>query len=265
MIISQYFVGFVLYSFLGWIYECLYCMFKTGTWENRGVLFGPYCPIYGIAVTIAQFVFHSGVLPTDGDTNPIEIFLVCAIGSAIIEYITSYVLERKYHARWWDYSNIPLNLNGRIALPISCCFGLAGIVVVNYILPYFMSLVPKGDSWVYELVSLGLMAVVATDFGMTVATLSSVVDKINGISDQFGDRIQWAYDRAGESKDELAMQLDNYAEYVKMRVQDTAENLGIKEIKILHRMRYTRDEVSFAARQLEKLAKRKRERKDKRK
>jgi uncharacterized membrane protein len=230
-------------------------MFQSGEWENRGFLFGPYCPIYGVAVMIAQFVFHSGVLPTDGDTNPLEIFLVCAIGSAIIEYITSYVLERKYHARWWDYSNIPLNINGRIAIPISCCFGLAGIVVVNYILPFFTSLGPRGDSWIYELVALGLMAIVATDLGMTLATLSSVVEKISSISDQFGDRIQWAYDRAGESKDELAMQLDNYAEYVKMRVQETAEHLGRKEIKIMHRMHYTRDEASFAARQLEKLAK----------
>lgn len=263
MVISQYFIGFVLFSFIGWAYECMYCMFKTGTWENRGFLFGPYCPIYGIAVMLAYFVFRSGVMPTSGDTNPLEIFLVCMFGSAIIEYVTSYVLEKKYHARWWDYSDIPLNVHGRIALPISICFGLAGIVIVTYILPLFDGVTTGGDSLWLELLSLALMAVVATDFGMTIATLSSVVDKLTGVEEEFGDRIQWAYDRASESKDKLQLQMDNYAEYVKMKVSQTAETLGGKEIGILHRMNYTKDEMSYTARKLETIAKDLRNRKKK--
>lgn len=255
MIISQYFVGFVFFSFLGWIYECTYCMLNTGTWENRGFLFGPYCPIYGIGVMSAFFIFHSGVLPTSGDTNPIEIFLVCMIGSAIIEYLTSYILEKKYHARWWDYSNVPLNIHGRIALPISIAFGLAGVVIVRYVLPLFKGFGTSEPSLWMELLSLALMAVVATDFGMTLATLSSIVDKITDVEEQFGDRVQWAYDRASESKDELQIQLDNYAEYVKMKVSQAAGSLGGKEINILHRMRYTKDEVEYTAHKMENLGK----------
>lgn len=266
MVISQYFVGFVLFSVIGWLYECTYCMFKSGKWENRGFLFGPYCPIYGISVMLAYFIFRSGVLPTSGDTNLLEIFLVCMIGSAIIEYITSYVLEKKYHARWWDYSNLPLNVNGRIALPISICFGLAGIVVVLYILPLFDGVTGSGDSLWWELLSLVLMALLATDFGMTISTLSTVVDKLNSMEEQFGDRVQWAYDRMSESRDELQLQMDNYAEYVKMKMSQTAESLGAKEIGILHRMNYTKDEVSYTADKLEAIARSRREkRKEKKK
>lgn len=255
MIISQYFVGFVFFSFLGWIYECIYCMLRTGNWENRGFLFGPYCPIYGVGVMSAYFVFHSGVLPTSGESNPIEIFFICMIGSAIIEYLTSYILEKKYHARWWDYSDIPLNIHGRIALPISCAFGLAGVAIVKYILPLFKGIGSTAPSLWMELLSLALMALVATDFGMTLATLSTIVDKITDVEEQFGDRVQWAYDRASEGKDELQIQLDNYAEYVKMKVSQSAATLGFKELNILHRMRYTKDEVEYTAHKMENLGK----------
>ena len=59
-----------------------------------------------------------------------QVFLVSMVGSAILEYATSWTLERLFHARWWDYSNMPLNLNGRISVPSSVFFGLGGLLVV---------------------------------------------------------------------------------------------------------------------------------------
>ena len=181
MIISQYIVGFVIFSFFGWVWESFYCMMNTGKWENRGFLFGPYCPIYGLAVMIAYFIFTAGLFPVTTSSSPLTVFLICMFGSAIIEYITSYILEKKYHARWWDYSKLPFNIKGRIALPISIAFGLAGIVVVRYLLPLLQSYKPHGPSLVIEGLSLFFVFIMSTDFGITLASLSEITNRLNEV------------------------------------------------------------------------------------
>ena len=86
MFISVYFIDFVVFSFIGWIYECTYCTCKTKHWQNRGFLFGPVCPIYGSGAVAAMMVF--GLLPQfSAENTPIwEVFLVCAAGSAVLEF-----------------------------------------------------------------------------------------------------------------------------------------------------------------------------------
>ena len=98
--ICQYVVLFTVYSFFGWIFECTYCTFKTNRWENRGFLFGPIIPIYGFGAIAASIVF--GLIPQvkTAGLNLWQIFLVCAVGSAILEYITSFLLEKIFHAVW---------------------------------------------------------------------------------------------------------------------------------------------------------------------
>ena len=64
------------------------------------------------------------------------IFIICVIGSAIAEFATRWVLEKRFNARWWDYSNMPLNIQGRICVPVSICFGLAGVLIVRLLIPF---------------------------------------------------------------------------------------------------------------------------------
>ena len=140
MIIAAYFVNFIVFSFMGWVWETVYCTFKTKHWQNRGFLYGPVCPIYGTAAVTALIVFNFVPVLNTGSLASWKIFLICAAGSAVIEYTTSYVLEKIFHAVWWDYSKVPLNVNGRICLPATCGFGLAGIVIVRYLFPFIRSL-----------------------------------------------------------------------------------------------------------------------------
>ena len=114
MIIAAYFVNFIVFSFMGWVWETVYCTFKTKHWQNRGFLYGP---IYGTAAVTAMIVFNFVPVLNTGSLASWKIFLICAAGSAVIEYATSYVLEKIFHAVWWDYSTVPLNINGRICLP----------------------------------------------------------------------------------------------------------------------------------------------------
>ena len=121
MWLSRYICLFFIYSFMGWIYETLYCTIKNGKWENRGFLFGPACPIYGtgaVAISVIMKVtIGNGIV-----LSLWQIFLIAFIGSAGLEYITSWGLEKLFHAAWWDYSDFPLNLHGRISLFTSLGF-----------------------------------------------------------------------------------------------------------------------------------------------
>lgn len=121
---------------MGWIYESIYCTIRAKKWENRGFLYGPLCPIYGaggVAITaIADFIS----VHTDATFTWWQIFLVAFFGSIVLEYGTSWALEKLFHAYWWDYSSMPLNINGRVCFPYSVGFGVAGLIVVYFIAPF---------------------------------------------------------------------------------------------------------------------------------
>ncbi|MBM6687167.1 putative ABC transporter permease, partial [Faecalicatena contorta] len=77
--------------------------------------------------------------------HPVLLFLVSALGASVLEYATSWAMERLFHARWWDYTDFRFNLNGRICLLGAVVFGLGGVVIVRVIQPqveYWTGLMP---------------------------------------------------------------------------------------------------------------------------
>lgn len=122
--IEIYFLLFISYAFLGWCMEvtCKFIQYKK--FINRGFLIGPYCPIYGwgaLAITILLKRYME---------DPLVLFVMSTIICSIIEYLTSYFMEKKYHARWWDYSNKNFNINGRICLETLIPFGILGVAIM---------------------------------------------------------------------------------------------------------------------------------------
>ena len=105
MWISKYFVYFVIFSVMGWIYESAFCTIKTGKWQNRGFLYGPLCPIYGVGAASITFIVDEAEAHGLSEPAGWQIFLVAFFGSIVLEYVTSYVLEKLFHAYWWDYSD----------------------------------------------------------------------------------------------------------------------------------------------------------------
>ena len=106
-----------IYSFLGWCAEVVFAACRRGIFVNRGFLNGPVCPIYGFGCVAGYFTYNaieSGALP---ELIVWQIFLVGFVVSMILEYPTSWALEKLFNARWWDYSNVPLNINGRTSVP----------------------------------------------------------------------------------------------------------------------------------------------------
>lgn len=187
--ISKYFVEFIAISFLGWIWETIYCTLFNKKWERRGFLFGPVCPIYGVGA-ISAFILIDILKALNMPPLSWQLVLVIGFfGSAVLEYSTSLILEKLFHAYWWDYSNMPLNINGRICLPASIGFALAGLAVVFVIYPFFEYLSSFINPFFFEIAAFILLIILTIDVTLTVSSLIDIQKKIKAIDDNINLRM----------------------------------------------------------------------------
>lgn len=125
-----YYIWFFLFlSFLGWLWEVLLYLVTEHRFVNRGVLFGPWLPIYGAGGLFLYFLLSRL------KKHPVRIFLLAALLCSGLEYFCSWFLERLWNIRWWDYSGYFGNLNGRICLLSALLFGVAALALVYLLLP----------------------------------------------------------------------------------------------------------------------------------
>ena len=185
---------------MGWIYESIYCTIRAKKWENRGFLYGPLCPIYGaggVAITaIADFISAH----TDATFTWWQIFLVAFLGSIVLEYGTSWALEKLFHAYWWDYSSMPLNINGRVCFPYSVGFGVAGLIVVYFIAPFTKFITGWMSPIWYEFFSLLLMGFLAVDTAITVSALTDFSRTIVNLQNNFNTYMDEVVEEVKERK-----------------------------------------------------------------
>lgn len=187
MWISRYFTQFILFSFLGWVWETIYCTVKNGKWANRGFLFGPICPIYGVGATIGVAVVDILSIFNLPMLKWWQVFIFSFFASMVLEYFTSWALEKLFHAYWWDYSNVPLNIKGRVSVPTSCGFGLAGLLVVYVLAPICADISKIVPEIAFELLALILAILFAIDMTLTVSTLTNFDKRVNEIDSAIND------------------------------------------------------------------------------
>lgn len=138
--IEKYIAIFFVYSFLGWGMESVRLSIKNKKFINRGFLIGPYCPIYGVGVLLITIL-----LQKYKDDIWITFFMSLLI-CGTLEYLTSYVMEKLFKARWWDYSQRKFNINGRICLETLIPFGIGGTFIVfvsNPFLLKYINMIPN--------------------------------------------------------------------------------------------------------------------------
>lgn len=138
--LTNYFFIFFIFSIAGWLIEVVLKFIDLGKFVNRGFLIGPYCPIYGLGAFLIVFAIN-GLIKYEHSYA--LVFLTSLIICGLVEYFVSYYLEKKYHARWWDYSSKPMNLNGRIWIGNLILFGIGGLLIVEVFSPFFLSLFYK--------------------------------------------------------------------------------------------------------------------------
>ena len=172
---AYYFLLFILYSFGGWIVECIWTYFMKRKLENRGFLFGPICPIYGVGSLICVLLI-----------GPLHLswlleFLLMVVLCDVIEYITSVVLEKIYHVRWWDYTTeSKLHLNGRISIETSIGFGVGGIFILHLIQPFFSNLLGLLNLPALLITSSILFIVFVADILLSMIAISNIKGVFKG-------------------------------------------------------------------------------------
>ncbi len=162
---------FFSYAFIGWCIEVTLKYLQFHRFINRGFLTGPWLPIYGSGAALITVV-TSGLSPLESSvgTTFVVSFLLCGF----LEYMTSYVLERRFHARWWDYSQKPMNLHGRVWIGNLLLFGLGGVLIVEWMNPLLLRLFEQMSFALREILALTLSTVFAADYGMSHFVLKLV-------------------------------------------------------------------------------------------
>lgn len=269
MDICSYVAWFGLYSVLGWVYECTYCAIRTKRWDNRGFLFGPVCPIYGFGmsalVIAAQALSASGA----GSANVPwwQVFLCAAAGSAVLEYTTSYVLEKCFHARWWDYSNIPLNLNGRICLPFALCFGAVGTLLYYFVCPLIGGATVTLPLTAWEVLALLTVGLMSADLALTLSALTNLDKRVQQDKSNFDAVMETAVDdiAAGRKPLEVDRQIarEHATEELESAAHRAAREMSLVQRRTLKSIKYYSEEhrEARAAKLREAVAKVERERK----
>lgn len=152
-----YFLLFIIYSFIGWLLELAFSYIQLKKVVNRGFLIGPYCPIYGAGCLLLI------ILLSDYADNILVLFALSIIVCSLLEYFTSLIMEKIFNLRWWDYSNMRFNINGRICLETMVPFGIIGVLVVKYFNPWLLSIINLFDSQTITIVVIILMSLFIID------------------------------------------------------------------------------------------------------
>ncbi len=148
---------FFLFSFIGWAWECTLMLVTLGKFVNRGLLVGPWLPIYGTGGIVAL------LLLARLRKNPPVCFFGAIILSGILEYSTAWYLESAYHQKWWDYTGYFLNLDGRICAEGLLVFGVGCSLVIYLVAPLFDAFVSKANKKVVVPLSIILLVLFGID------------------------------------------------------------------------------------------------------
>lgn len=155
---------YLIYSFYGVIVEMVFCYAREykGVIESRcGLLYLPQSPIYGFGGIAISLILLEWV------SNPILLFFASIVICTTLEYIASFAMEKIFGTVFWDYSNKPLNLHGRICLEFAIYWGLLGLVLIYILDPTTIAFVeslprPGADYVLYVCLGLVVLSLILT-------------------------------------------------------------------------------------------------------
>ncbi len=179
---------FAFYSVLGWVCDELFCAITSQRWVMRGFLHGPYCTVYGFGALIVLF----GIVPLG--LHPALLFPAVLLCVALLEYFASWLMEKLFGLRWWDYSGKKLNLNGRVCLLNSLLLGALGLAVVYAVQPPVARLVDQLSRETAHLISSLIIVVFLVDLVLTLNSLVNFKARLHSLRHELGELDE--YDRS---------------------------------------------------------------------
>ncbi len=163
MLIEKIFLWLMIYSFFGWVYESILCSITSGSLVNRGFLNGPICPVYGFGALVVILAFW-----WEPDIRVWNLFFSSMVLTCTLEYLTSWAMEKLFHARWWDYSQYRFNINGRVCLLGAVAFGAFSVLLIKVVHPRVSAFVDGFSPAAITAASAALFLTGAADCMVTV-------------------------------------------------------------------------------------------------
>lgn len=212
--VEKTFLWFLLYSFVGWVWETGLNIVMKKRFVDRGILNGPICPIYGFGAALAIFVLHD-------EHSLVAVFLSSGVLACTLEYLTSWGIEKLFHMRLWDYSNKPFNINGRVYLNGFLFFAVGCTVVKEWVQPAVMRVLDRFDPLWLNIVSITLFVVLMADVAVTLAGLVSMNSKL-GRAEEY---IKSVKKEQIAKMDVHIMAADERIEQIEQRAQGAADRV----------------------------------------
>lgn len=227
---------FFVYSFLGWCTEVSFAAFKEHRFVNRGFLNGPFCPIYGFGVSMVI------VFLTPYKSNLILLYLASVFLVTLLEGLTGWAMDKIFHNKWWDYSDMPMNIGGYVCLLFSLIWGAACVAIMNMIHPMIhraLTFLPQAAG-IFIIVVLGItlsadMCVTASaifKFNRRMASMEKITAELREISDQIGEDIYEGTVRAMEAADQIREKKQETAAQIREKRQEAAKELHSRSQEI---------------------------------
>jgi uncharacterized membrane protein len=189
MAIYDWFLWFIIYSFIGWAWETALFTIQEKKFVNRGFLNGPLCPIYGFGGLLLLLLLNNRT------NNIIILFLAAAVLTTGLEYLTAVAMEKLFHAKWWDYSMFKFNFQGRVCLYGFIIFGLMAVGQIRYFHPFLEKQTISLPRQAKAVISLVIFALILIDFAFTLrhvlvlnGRLSEIQAAINGFIAKYTKR-----------------------------------------------------------------------------
>lgn len=225
--ISLLFLYFVIYAFLGWILETVYCSVRERRFVARGFLYGPVCPIYGVGVLMMLCWFA----PFTG--QPLLFYVIATVCMSAWEYLVAWILETTTHIKYWDYSDRKFNLHGRICLSISLTWGVLAYLVIFWIHPVVAGLVERLSVFTIYVADVVLLVLLVADAAATIRELALLTAMLRKLT-QMGEELQVQLalsraelsDRLDEAREVLSDKLDDARESISDKLDDAKESIS---------------------------------------
>lgn len=186
-IILHFVTYLILYSFAGWILESVSKTIEQKKFVNSGFLNGPFCPIYGFGAII--MILCLSFLKE----RPIILFITAFFVLSIWEYVVGIFLEKVFKTKYWDYSHLKFNIQGRVCLKNSLFWGLLGLLFIRYIHPFiesYVSLIPLNLLFYIDVI-IGIVMVIDLVVSIIAVTnFETAVNKINELGDSIKEKVE---------------------------------------------------------------------------
>lgn len=184
---------FFTYGFLGWCTEVAFAACKTKKFVNRGFLNGPICPIYGVGVSTVILLLDPY------KENLILLYVSSVIIVTLLEGVTGFAMDKIFHNKWWDYSNMPLNIGGYVCLMFSLIWGVACVLIVKGIHPLIFRGMQILPTWLGIVLIVLLGGALVADLYVTASgiiklnrrmeSMEKIAKELREISEQLGEEI----------------------------------------------------------------------------